>query len=87
MFPVAKKYVFRPLLPDVMQLPFDDCDALDSIDHQVAGVIIEPIQGDAGVRILQRVHVKTQKICDEHCILLIVDEIQTGFGRTGKLFT
>ena len=56
-----KKYAFRPLLPDVIQLPFDDCDALESIDHQVAGVIIEPIQGDAGVRILQRVYVKTQE--------------------------
>ena len=82
-----KKYAFRPLLPDVMQLPFDDCDALDSIDHQVAGVIIEPIQGDAGVRIPSKEFMlKLRKICDEHCILLIADEIQTGFGRTGKLF-
>ena len=82
-----KKYAFRPLLPDVMQLPFDDCDALDSINHQVAGVIIEPIQGDAGVRIPSKdFMLKLRKICDEHCILLIADEIQTGFGRTGKLF-
>ena len=82
-----KKYAFRPLLPDVMQLPFNDCDALDSIDHQVAGVIIEPIQGDAGVRIPSKEFMlKLRKICDEHCILLIADEIQTGFGRTGKLF-
>ena len=82
-----KKYAFRPLLPDVMQLPFNDCDALDSIDHQVAGVIIEPIQGDAGVRIPSKEFMaKLRKICDDHCILLIADEIQTGFGRTGKLF-
>ena len=82
-----KKYAFRPLLPDVIQLPFGDCDALDSIDHQVAGVIIEPIQGDAGVRIPSKEFMaKLRKICDDHCILLIADEIQTGFGRTGKLF-
>ena len=82
-----KKYAFRPLLPDVIQLPFDDCDALESIDHQVAGVIIEPIQGDAGVRIPSKDFMsKLRKICDQYCILLIADEIQTGFGRTGKLF-
>ena len=82
-----KKYAFRPLLPDVLQLPFKDCDALESIDHQVAGVIIEPIQGDAGVRIPSKEFMaKLRRICDEHCILLIADEIQTGFGRTGKLF-
>ena len=82
-----KKYAFRPLLPDVLQLPFNDCDALESIDHQVAGVIIEPIQGDAGVRIPSKEFMaKLRRICDEHCILLIADEIQTGFGRTGKLF-
>ena len=74
-----KKYAFRPLLPD--------CDALESIDHQVAGVIVEPIQGDAGVRIPSKEFMaKLRRICDEHCILLIADEIQTGFGRTGKLF-
>ncbi len=82
-----KKYAFRPLLPDVLLLPFNDCDALESIDHQVAGVIIEPIQGDAGVRIPSKEFMaKLRRICDEHCILLIADEIQTGFGRTGKLF-
>ena len=83
-----KKYAYRPLLPDVIQLPFDDCDALESIDHQVAGVIIEPIQGDAGVRIPSKEFMaKLRKICDQYCILLIADEIQTGFGRTGKLFS
>ena len=46
-----KKSAFRPLLPDVFHLPFNDLDALDFIDKRVAGVIIEPIQGDAGVRI------------------------------------
>ena len=53
----------------------------------MAAVIIEPIQGDAGVRIPSVEFMqKLRKICNDHCILLIADEIQTGFGRTGKLF-
>jgi len=82
-----KKYAFRPLLPDVFHLPFNDVEALDFIDHQVACVIIEPIQGDAGVRIASKEFLqKLRKICDENCILLVMDEIQSGMGRTGKLF-
>lgn len=82
-----KKYAFRPLLPDVFHLPFNDVDALDFIDQRVAGVIIEPIQGDAGVRIPSVEFMqKLRKICDKYCILLIADEIQTGMGRTGKMF-
>ena len=82
-----KKNAFRPLLPDVFHLPFNDLDALDFIDDRVAGVIIEPIQGDAGVRIPSAAFMKKLRtICDKNCILLIMDEIQTGMGRTGKLF-
>lgn len=82
-----KKYAFRPLLPDVFHLPFNDCDALDFIDDKVAGVIIEPIQGDAGVRIPSLTFMKKLRaLCEKHCILLIADEIQTGMGRTGKMF-
>ena len=82
-----KKNAFRPLLPDVFHLPFNDLDALDFIDDRVAGVIIEPIQGDAGVRIPSADFIKKlRRICDKNCILLIMDEIQTGMGRTGKLF-
>ena len=82
-----KKGAFRPLLPDVFHLPFNNLEALDFIDKSVAGVIIEPIQGDAGVRIPSIEFMqKLRKICDENCILLIMDEIQSGMGRTGKLF-
>ena len=82
-----KKFAFRPLLPDIFHLPFNDIDALDFIDHKVAAVIIEPIQGDAGVRIASFEFLKKlRKICDDNCILLIMDEIQSGMGRTGKLF-
>ena len=82
-----KKFAFRPLLPDIFHLHFNDVDALDFIDHKVAAVIIEPIQGDAGVRIASFEFLKKlRKICDDNCILLIMDEIQSGMGRTGKLF-
>ena len=82
-----KKYAFRPLLPDVFHLPFNDINALDFIDDRVAGVIIEPIQGDAGVRIPSAEFMKKLRmICDKYCILLIADEIQTGMGRTGTMF-
>jgi acetylornithine/succinyldiaminopimelate/putrescine aminotransferase len=83
-----KKAAFRPLLPDVFHLPFNDIDALDFIDHRVAGVIIEPIQGDAGVRVASKEFLqKLRKICNKNCNLLIMDEIQSGMGRTGKLFS
>ena len=60
-----KKSAFRPLLPDVFHLPFNDLDALDFIDDRVAGVIIEPIQGDAGVRIPSAAFMKKLRtICD-----------------------
>ena len=82
-----KKAAFRPLLPDVFHLPFNNLEALDFIDKSVAGIIIEPIQGDAGIRIPSFEFMqKLRKICDENCILLIIDEIQSGMGRTGKLF-
>tara|TARA_B100001094_G_scaffold333365_1_gene411121 strand:+ start:6973 stop:8196 length:1224 start_codon:yes stop_codon:yes gene_type:complete len=82
-----KKSAFRPLLPEVFHLPFNDLDSLDFIDKRVAGVIIEPIQGDAGVRIPSKEFLdKLRKICNENCNLLIMDEIQSGMGRTGKLF-
>lgn len=82
-----KKAAFRPLLPDVFHLPFNNLEALDFIDKSVAGIIIEPIQGDAGIRIPSFEFMqKLRKICDENCILLIFDEIQSGMGRTGKLF-
>ncbi|MBI3304255.1 MAG: aspartate aminotransferase family protein, partial [Deltaproteobacteria bacterium] len=78
---------FEPLLPTVTFLPFNDLDALVGIDETVAAVIIEPIQGEGGVRIpasefLPRLHQR----CREAGALLIFDEVITGFGRTGKLF-
>ncbi len=78
---------FRPLLPDTFQISFNDPEALDIIDEKTACVIIEPIQAEAGV-ILPREDFlgKVRSRCTATKSLLIFDEVQTGFGRTGKMF-
>jgi acetylornithine/succinyldiaminopimelate/putrescine aminotransferase len=82
-----KKQAFRPLLPDVRFLQFNAIDQLDEISSKTAGVIIETIQGDAGVRIPSVQFLKKLRAkCDEVGCLLIFDEIQCGMGRTGKVF-
>ena len=78
---------FRPLLPDVHHVNFGSEELIDLIDKQTACVIIEVIQAEAGIIApdkdwLQRV----RKKCDENFVLLIFDEIQSGFGRTGSLW-
>ena len=81
------KTSFRPLLPDVRILEFNDLKALQLISSKTAAVIIEPIQGEAGVIKANRDYIKNlRKICDDLGTILIFDEIQTGFGRTGNLF-
>jgi len=83
----TKKYAFRPLLPDVRFIHFDNLLELKNITEKTACVIVEPIQGDAGVRIPSRVFMEALRSkCNETGTLLIFDEIQTGFGRTGKFF-
>ncbi len=82
-----KKYAFRPLLPEVYFMAFNAIDQLELIDENTACVIIETVQGDAGVRIPELAYMLAlRKKCSETGALLIMDEIQTGFGRTGKLF-
>ncbi len=82
-----KKYAFRPLLPDVFHIKFGDHEDLQVIDKRTACVIIEPIQGDAGVRIPSTEYMQAlRQRCDDMGVLLIVDEIQTGIGRTGSWF-
>jgi len=83
----TKKQAFRPLLPDVRFIHFNEMEDLVHITTKTAGVIIETIQGDAGVRIpSQEYMVALRKKCTEVGALLIFDEIQCGIGRTGKLF-
>lgn len=82
-----KKYAYRPLLPGIHFIDFNKEDQLSQITEQTAAVIVEPIQGDAGVRIPDDGYLMAlRKRCDEVGALLIFDEIQTGYGRTGKLF-
>lgn len=78
---------FEPLLPGVTFLPFNDASALSAIDSSVAAVIAEPIQGEGGVRIPSAEFMTAlRQRCTDTGALLIFDEVQTGFGRTGKLF-
>lgn len=83
----TKKEAFRPLLPDVRFLTFNAIDELKQITEKTAGVILEPIQGDAGVRVPSAEFMKALRIrCDETGAQLIFDEVQCGMGRSGKLF-
>jgi acetylornithine/succinyldiaminopimelate/putrescine aminotransferase len=83
----VKKNAFRPLLPDVKFLEFNNQKDLEQITNRTACVIVETIQGDAGVRIPSKNYMKLlRQRCDETGALLILDEIQCGVGRTGTLF-
>ncbi len=78
---------YEPLLPGVTFLPFNNVEALDAIDETVACVITEPIQGEGGVNVPTKDWMKAlRERCTHTGALLIFDEIQTGFGRTGSLF-
>jgi acetylornithine/succinyldiaminopimelate/putrescine aminotransferase len=82
-----KKSAFRPLLPDVNFIDFNVIEDLEKITSRTACVIMETIQGDAGVRVPSINYLKAvRKRCDETGALLILDEIQCGMGRTGTLF-
>lgn len=81
------KRAYRPLLPDTYSLPYNDIDALQQIDEHTACVVAEVVQGEAGYIPGTDDFLKAlRKRCDKVGALLIFDEIQTGFGRTGKLF-
>jgi len=79
---------FGPLLPGFVQLPFGDHEALAAeMDDTVAAVIVEPVQGEGGIRPLPDACLKgLRDACDEVGALMVLDEIQCGMGRTGKLF-
>lgn len=82
-----KKRRNRPLLPDTDHMRFDDAQDLDRIDDRTAGVVVEPIQGDAGVRVPSSAWMSAlRKRCTATGALLVFDEVQTGFGRTGSRF-
>jgi predicted acetylornithine/succinylornithine family transaminase len=79
---------FEPLVPGVVTVPYDDPEAVESaVTERTAAVIVEPIQGEGGVRVPSPTYLSDlRKICNQNGILLILDEVQTGMGRTGTLF-
>ena len=78
---------YRPLLPDVLHLRYNNMEDIELIDHHVACVMVEPVQAETGITAASEVWLKALRAkCDALCILLIFDEIQSGFGRTGTLF-
>lgn len=86
-----KQKPFLPLVPGVEFFDFNDCDSLSAAvaaaPEDTAAIIVEPIQGETGVIPATRAFLETARhLCDEHGILLIFDEVQTGVGRTGQFF-
>ncbi|HEX8949014.1 MAG TPA: acetylornithine transaminase [Dissulfurispiraceae bacterium] len=79
---------FEPLMPGFKYVPFNDIGALESaITQNTCAIMLEPIQGEGGVKIPSDDYLsKVRELCDSHGLLLILDEVQTGIGRTGKLF-
>ncbi|MEP3296746.1 MAG: aspartate aminotransferase family protein [Pseudoruegeria sp.] len=79
---------FGPLLGGFIHLPFGDHDAVaEALDDTVAAILVEPVQGEGGIRPLPDACLKgLRDLCDETGVLLILDEVQCGIGRTGKLF-
>ena len=81
------KSAFRPLLPGIKHIKYNNIDELELIDHKTAAVIVETVQGEAGVRTPDKHYLKAIRAkCDQTGTLLILDEIQAGAGRTGKLW-
>ena len=82
-----RKNAFRPLIPDNTVLSYNNFEQINLINEKTAAVLIEPIQAEAGVILPQSGYLQAiRNKCDETGTLLIFDECQTGFGRTGKLF-
>ncbi len=79
---------FHPLLPETKHVPFGDAAALaDAISDRTAAVILEVVQGEGGVNVASDDYFpRVREICDANGSLLILDEVRTGFGRTGKMF-
>ncbi|QFY43423.1 acetylornithine transaminase [Candidatus Methylospira mobilis] len=79
---------FEPLVSGFLRAPYDDIQALEELtDPDIVAVLVEPIQGEGGVRIPQPDYLsRLRELCDQRGWLLILDEVQSGMGRTGKLF-
>jgi acetylornithine/succinyldiaminopimelate/putrescine aminotransferase len=84
----AYRLPFEPLMPEFVKVDYGDLDAMAAaIDSRTAAVLIEPIQGEGGIRVPPDGYLRgLRELCTESGALLVLDEIQTGFGRTGKWF-
>lgn len=84
----AFKQPFGPLLPGFSHVPFGSVEAMaEAIDDDTAAVIVEPIQGEGGVIVPPQGYLRgLRELCSERGVLLILDEVQTGLGRTGAMF-
>ena len=79
---------FEPLVPGFTHIPYNNLDAAaEALGDDVAAMIVEPVQGESGVRPATAEYLQgLRRLCDERGVLLIIDEVQTGMGRTGQLF-
>jgi len=84
----GSKKGFGPFTPGFVTIPYNDVEAFKkAINRNTIGILVEPIQGEAGINIPSPGYLKgLRKVCDERHVLLMLDEIQTGFCRTGKMF-
>jgi len=82
------KIGFDPLVPGFKHVEYNDVRAIENaITNNTCAVMLEPVQGESGVKIPDEDYLReVRKLCDKHGILLVLDEVQTGMGRTGKLF-
>ena len=85
-----KKYreAFEPLVPDYVHVPYNNLEALEKVvTKNTAAVLLEPVQGEGGVYPADPAYMESvRELCDQRGALLILDEVQTGFGRTGRIF-
>ncbi len=79
---------FEPIVPGFRFVPFNDVGAVtNAVNERTCAVLVEPVQGEGGVNVPSEGYLKAlRELCDRHALLLMLDEIQTGMGRTGKLF-
>jgi acetylornithine/N-succinyldiaminopimelate aminotransferase len=79
---------FAPLLPGFVVVPFDDLDAAAAaVDDHTAGFLVEPVQGEGGIRPASREFMQgLRRLCDEKDVMLVLDEVQCGVARTGRLY-
>ena len=79
---------FLPMLPGFIYVPFNDTEAMESaFTDEVAAVMVEPIQGEGGINVATKEYLQAiRRLCDQNEAIMILDEVQTGIGRTGKWF-